>query len=233
MLLGIKSKKAVFLRHLAVATASGLLVFLVWRIHSSWSPDMRLWKAVGGASIILLWASLIIGPAARLWRPLTRFLSWRRELGVWFALISLLHGFLIWNGWARWDISGLLGYQFSSEAGMYLRAEPGFGLANLIGIVALTLGLALAATSFDRAVAFLGISSWKWVHTLSYAIFYLVVLHVLYFAFIHYTPSPTRMTNYPVNPLRYYYLAMLASISFVQSAAFVKTVWQKHANNGA
>lgn len=193
---------------------------------------MRLWKSFGGASVMLLWATLIIGPAARIWRLLYKFVPWRREFGVWFALISLVHGYLVWDGWARWDVAGLLGYQFSTEAGMYLRAEPGFGLANLTGIVALMLGLALAATSFDRVVGFLGISSWKWMHTLAYAIFYLVTLHVLYFAFMHYTPSPARTAEYPENPLRYAYLAMVVSIALLQAAAFVKTVWQKRMFNG-
>lgn len=193
---------------------------------------MRLWKSFGGASITLLWVALILGPAARLWRPLSRFVSWRRELGIWFALVSLVHAYLVWDGWARWDVAGLLGYQFSSEADMYLRAEPGFGLANLIGLVALTLALVMAATSFDRAVGFLGINSWKWLHTLAYAIYYLVTLHVIYFAFLHYTPSPAKMTAYPENPLRYYYLFMILSVSVLQAAAFVKTVWRKRSFNG-
>lgn len=193
---------------------------------------MRLWKAFGGASITLLWVALILGPGARLWRPLDRLVPWRRELGIWFAIISLVHGFLVWHGWARWDVAGLLGYQFSSETGTYLRAEPGFGLANLMGLAAVTLGLTMAATSFDRAVSFLGISSWKWIHGFAYAIYYLASLHVIYYAFMHFTPSPLRPSDYPANPLRYYYLAMIVSIAFVQAAAFIKTVWNKKSFSG-
>jgi len=90
----------------------------------------------------------------------------------------------------------------------------------------------LAATSFDRAVSFLGISSWKWLHTFTYVIFYLVALHSVYFAFIHYTPSPHRVlmgqsTTYPENILRFAYLAMLLSVLLAQAAAFVKTVRQR------
>lgn len=193
---------------------------------------MRLWRSFGGASIVLLWVALILGPAARLWRPLGRFVPWRREFGVWFALISFVHGYLVWDGWARWDVAGLLGYQFSAEAGMYLRVEPGFGLANLLGITAAMLGLVLAATSFDRSVSFFGIASWKWLHNFAYAIYYLVSLHVIYFAFLHYAPSPARMSDYPENPLRYYYVAMIVSIALAQAAAFVRTVWQKRSFNG-
>lgn len=227
MLLGPRKWGAVLGRHLLVAATAGLLAFGAWLLYSTWSPDMRLWKAFGAASIGLLWFAVFIGPAAKLWKPLTRLVPWRRESGIWFAMTSALHGYLVWDGWARWDVAAFLGYQFSPEAGMYLRAEPGFGLANLLGLAAVLLGLILAATSFDGAVAFFGIASWKWLHGLAYVTFYLVALHVVYFAFIHYSPSPARMTLYEPNPLRYYYLALLISVTSVQSAAFVATVWRR------
>ncbi|WP_448073626.1 hypothetical protein [Georgenia yuyongxinii] len=220
-------------RHLLVTTTSAVLVFLVWRMHSSWSPDMRLWKAFGGASMGMLWFAVFIGPAARLWRPLTRLVPWRRESGIWFAVISAVHGYLVWDGWARWDVPALLGYQLSPETGMYLRAEPGFGLANVLGLMAVTLGLALAATSFDRAVSFLGISAWKWLHTLAYAAFFLTAAHVLYFAFMHYTPASPEAQRYEPNPLRWFYLAMVVTVSLAQAAAFVKTTWVRRSFGGA
>ncbi|WP_329812640.1 hypothetical protein, partial [Streptomyces sp. GSL17-113] len=58
-------------------------------------------------------------------------------------------------------------------------------------------------------------------------IFYLVAMHVVYFAFIHYSPSPTRMTMYEPNPLRYYYLLLLLTAAATQAAAFVMTVWRR------
>lgn len=232
MLLGIKSKKTIFLRHALLAIFSGLLVFVFWNIHSAWSPDMRLWKAFGGATFTLLWFTLFIGPASRLWRPLAKIITWRRETGIWFALLALVHGFLVWNGWARWNIWQFLGYQYVAELDTYLRFEPGFGLANLMGFLALIFALLLAATSSDRAVSFLGISSWKWLHTFAYVIFYLAALHVVYYSFIHYTPSPHRLlmgqpANYPVNPLRFYYLTAILSVFFSQIGAFIKTVYQQ------
>lgn len=229
MLLGIKSKTALFWRHVLMALISASLVYLVWQANSTWSPDMRLWKAFGGGSFVLLWFTVFIGPAGRLWKPLARLITWRRESGIWFVLVGLVHGYLVLDGWVRWSVWEFLGYQLMPELGVYLRAEPGFGLANLIGLTALLLALALAATSSDKAVSFLGIGSWKWLHMFAYAIFYLSVLHVIYYAFMHYDPSPQRVmagmpTNYPVNPLRFYYLAALLSVSLAQSLAFIKTV---------
>lgn len=215
-----------------MAGLSALLVYLVWKVNSTWGPDMRLWKAFGGATFALLWFTVFIGPAARLWRPLTKIITWRRETGIWFTVLGLTHAYLILDGWVRWGAWELLGYRYIPELEMYLRSEPGFGLANLMGLVALTFALALAATSFDKAVSFLGVSSWKWLHMFAYVIFYLAALHVVYYAFIHFTPSPERVllgqpTNYPVNPLRFYYLAAILSVFFAQMGAFIKTVYQQ------
>lgn len=190
---------------------------------------MQLWKAFGGGSFFLLWFAMFIGPAALLWKPLTRFTSYRREVGIWFFLISAVHGYLILDGWVRWGVWEFFGYQYIPQLETYLRVESGFGLSNLMGLVALVLALVLASTSFDKAVSWLGVSSWKWLHMLSYVIFYLAALHVVYFAFIHYTPSLQRVvmeqpTNYPDNPLKYYYLFAIISVFVAQCLAFIKTV---------
>lgn len=229
MLLGIKSAEAIFFRHLGVAFIGLLLAGFVWQANDTWSPDMRLWKSLGGASFSLLWFAVFIGPAARIWQPLQRLISFRREVGVWFFLIAFLHGYLILDGWVRWSVWEFFGYQYIPEVEMYMRAESGFGLANLAGLMALTFAFTLATTSFDRAVNFLGVSSWKWLHSFSYVVFYLSVIHVLYFAFIHYTPSLLRAvlsqpTNYPDNPLKFYYLAAFLSVLLLQVIAFIVTV---------
>jgi len=232
MLLGLKTKKAVFFRHLFTGIVSAGLVYLVWKLNSTWSPDMRLWKSFGGAAFLLLWFTVFIGPMAKIWQPLTQVVSWRRETGIWFAVIGVVHTYLILDGWVRWGAWELVGYKYIPELEMYLRSEPGFGLANLMGLVAILFAIILAAASSDRAVSYLGISSWKWLHSFAYVIFYVIVLHVLYFAFIHYSPSPERVllgqpTNYPDNPLRFYYLGALISVFFAQMIAFIKSVRQQ------
>tara|TARA_B100000745_G_C20140221_1_gene390902 strand:- start:712 stop:1425 length:714 start_codon:yes stop_codon:yes gene_type:complete len=232
MLLGVKSPGAVFLRYASVGLVAALFVYMVWKANATWSPDMRLWKAFGGGAFLLLWFTVFIGPMAQLWRPFSLFLSWRRESGVWFALIGLVHGYLVLDGWVRWGMWELLGYQYIAELDMYLRSEPGFGLANLMGLLALFFALILAATSFDRVVSFLGVSSWKWLHTFAYVIFYLIALHALYFAFIHFSASPERVlrgipTNYPDNPLRFVYLSAFVSVLFAQLTAFVVSVYRQ------
>lgn len=234
MLLGVKSAKEVALRHLLVGGLSATAVYAGWLVNAEWESEMRLWKSLGVGAAVIIWFVALIGPAARLWPVFTRVVTWRREAGIWFAVVAAVHFYLIWDGWARWDVRELLGFQYVPELDAYLRFEPGFGLANLMGLTALLFALVLAATSFDRAVSFLGISSWKWLHSFTYVIFYIVVLHSLYFAFIHYTPAPHRLmmgldTIYPENILRFGYVAMLISVLGLQIAAFVKTVRQRRA----
>jgi len=183
-----------------------------------------------------LWFALFIGPASRLWRPLTKLVSWRRESGIWLTVVALVHGFLILNGWARWGVLEFLGYQYVAEIDTYLRFEPGFGLANLMGLVALIFMVLLAATSFDKAVNYLGVSSWKWLHMLAITIFYLSALHVMYFAFIHFTPSPYRLiaglpTNYAPNPLRFVYAAAIVTVFTAQAGSYIATVRRQRSSD--
>lgn len=210
-------------RHLVMGTLTALLVAGFWATRPEWSPDMRLWRAVGDTAIVLLFGALALGPAARLSSPLGRALSWRRQVGVWAALAAAVHAFLILNGWARWSLRRLLGYEFIPELGREVRLEPGFGLANLVGLVALSWMLMLLATSSDRAMRFLGPAAWKWVHNGAYVVFYLVVLHAVYFLFIHYTQSFHR-APVPGNWFRVPLLLLGAAVLALQWAAFIRVV---------
>lgn len=214
-------------RHLAVAAVGSLVISVFWQSRPQWSAEMRLWKAVGDASLILLVITLAIGPAARLWRPVSRALPWRRETGIWFAVLATIHTVLIVHGWARWSVSRFLGYEFVAPLGRDARMEPGFGLANLVGLVALMWALVLAATSSDRALRRLGPSAWKWLHNGAQVIFYLVVLHVAYFLFIHYTASFHRAPP-PPDWFRLPFLLLSLALIGLQAAAFVRTVRRRN-----
>ena len=80
---------------------------------------MRLWKsAVGNAAFVLLLVTLSLGPLARIARPVTRLLRWRRQFGIWFALLAAVHGVLVVHGWARWSLRRFLCYEeIPSSAG--------------------------------------------------------------------------------------------------------------------
>ena len=224
-----KNKNTVYWRHLLVGTVAILLALPFWYGRLDWDPEMRFWRAVGDSSFLLLIFTLSIGPLAKLWPTAGRLIPWRRETGIWFGLMALLHAFLVWHGWAQWDIWRFLGYEFIPELDRLVRLEPGFGLANLVGMVALIFTLVLVATSSSRAVDYLGASAWKWLHHSSYIIFYLVILHIVYYLFIHYTVSFHRRVPEP-NWFRYPFLILALLVPTLQASAFIKTVKQRRSS---
>ncbi len=211
-------------RHLPVALLSFLLALPFWYGRLDWDSEMRLWRAIGDSSFLLLFFTLAIGPMARLWPAAVRLVPWRRETGIWYGLTAFLHTILIFDGWARWEWQRFFGYEFVPELDRVVRLEPGFGLANLIGLVAVFFTLLLVATSANWAVNRLGASAWKWLQYSSYTVFYLVVLHTIYFLFIHYTASFHRRVPENPNWFQTPFLVLAAIIPLLQFAAFLKAV---------
>lgn len=157
-------------QHLCVGVFSlGLVLILRFLLDVSWTVSFAR------VSFFLLFLILIIGPAMRLWKPtecsspLFAPWSWRGELGIWFTLMALAHFVLL-----------LMSRSLSS---MIKIGGEGYGLANLLGLVALFWALLLTATSFGKVIAFLGVDLWKWLQSFAHAIFYLVAGHFIYFQF--------------------------------------------------
>ena len=136
-----------------------------------------LTTATGYVGLVLLASTLLVGPANRLMRRATPLsMDWRRDLGIWTAIVSLAHvalGFQVHEG-GRW-----LAYFVSAETSApRLNA---FILANYTGLAATAILLVLAAISNDAALQRLRAGAWKRLQRLSFAAFALVVVHtVLY-----------------------------------------------------
>lgn len=216
--------EANLLKHLIAVLLAGLLIYLFLASRPQWSLEHRIWRATGDASLILLYLALLAGPLARFWPKVAApLLRYRRELGIWSGLLALLHTILILDGWVRWDAMRFLGYEFVPELGRLARMEPGFGLSNLIGLVALAITLMLVATSSDWAVRKLGASAWKFVQYSSYTVFYLSALHSAYFLFMQFTQSFHRAVP-GFNWFRFPFLVLTMILVGFQIAAFVKSV---------
>ena len=211
-----------FLRHIIVGSAGAALTYIFWLSRPDWDGEMRFWKAVGDASLILLYLTLILGPSARFVRRVGKLLPYRREIGIWFGLFAFLHTFLILDGWARWDVQRFMGYEFVPPVGRMVRLESGFGLANIVGLVAVALAVPLMVTSTDWAVRRLGGSVWKFLHYSAYIVFYLVVLHTAYFMYIHFTESFHRVPPDP-NWFQIPFAVITGIVLALQAAAFIKT----------
>ena len=219
-------------RHVIIGTTGAALVYVFWLSRPDWTAEMRFWKAVGDASLIFLYVALMLGPAARFASQAGKLLSYRRELGIWFGIFAILHTVLILNSWVRWDIERFMGYEFVPALNRMVRLESGFGVANLLGLLALVLALPLMATSADWAVRALGGSAWKFLHYGVYTIFYLVVMHTAYFMYIHFTASFHRTPPPNANWFQIPFAVITAVVLALQIAAFIKTARRKEGVRG-
>lgn len=189
-----------FSYHLIVALISLILVLILF------SFEITLARATAAVAFFLLFLTLIIGPVMRIWRPNLKALpldlpwSWRGELGIWFTIVSLIHITIVFSG-KQWDVVGYM---------------VGMRLADLVALVAIFLAVVLAITSFGKVIKFLGIASWKWLHSFSYVIFYLISAHVINHAFLR--------AGRPADWLHWSYLVMILIVIALQIGAFVKTV---------
>ena len=222
----LKIKNNTLTRHLLIASISVFLTVVFWMAHFEWDDEMRLWRAFGDAGYSMLFVTLIIGPISKLWTRGAFLLTWRREVGIWFAILAVTHGLLIAHGWANWDAAKFFGSEFIPQLGRMARMEPGFGLANTLGFVAFLWIAILALTSSNRAMKWLGASSWNWIHTGSHLVFYLVAIHTAYFLFMHYTES-FHHTVPPQSTFVIPFVVMSIMVLGLQIAAFIKVARTK------
>ena len=202
------------LQHVLVGLFSVLLaLFFNFILNIRWSTT---W---GRVSLILLFVTVVIGPWMRLRKPqkvsspLESPWNWRSEFGIWFTVAALFHVGFAMSGRPGWDIMKALGGIVGGE---------GYGFANFLGFVALFWALILAATSFKKAIRFLGVESWKWLHSFTYVLFYLVFAHMLYFQFFSSYGSGPDWFGWAA-------VAMMIIVTVLQLSAFGKAVIKKNA----
>ena len=209
-------------RHLIVMSLTALLLSLFYMGRPELSSSHRIWRATGDVSFVLLFLTLLVGPLSKIWNKAIAALTWRRQLGIWFAIAALLHTLLIFDGWLNWSVDKFLGYEYVAQLNQVVLLQPGFGLANLLGLVALVFTILLLATSSDKALRYFGGSSWKHLQNFAYLIFYLGSLHAIYFVFFHFNQA-MYLGRSISNWIKYYLLMLVITLILVQTVAFCKT----------
>jgi nitrite reductase/ring-hydroxylating ferredoxin subunit len=134
-------------------------------------------KAYGSCAFLLLTVALAIGPLARLDARFLPLLYNRRHLGVVTFLVAASHAMEV-LGWhfAYSPVPPLVAMLSSEPA---LGAAPGLPFVAL-GVVALLILFALAATSHDVWLSLLSPAGWKALHMAIYPAYALVVAHVAF-----------------------------------------------------
>jgi sulfoxide reductase heme-binding subunit YedZ len=127
------------------------------------NPAETLIRSLGDWTLRFLCLTLAITPL-RQWTNVAALARFRRMLGLFTAFYALLH----FSSYAVFDM-GLVWDDIVRDV-----AKRPF---ILVGTTALLLMLPLAATSFNRAVRWLGPARWQRLHRLVYAIALLAILH--------------------------------------------------------
>ncbi len=163
------------LQRVALAAWGKPLLWLLcaWPALALWSaavadqlganPAEALIRGLGEWALRFLCVALAVTPL-RVTLGVPALARWRRSLGVTVWVYALLH--LLAYAWLDqgWDLAELL-------ADVWKRP---FILVGMLAMLALT---ALAATSFNRAVRFLGAVRWRRLHQAVYGVAGLSVLH--------------------------------------------------------
>lgn len=175
-------------RHVAVLLIAIGLNYLFLLSREEWSPMHRWNRALGDVSFVLIAVAMMLGPLTRLSerRLFRRLLVYRRELGIYAVIAATVHTLIILIGWVDLDLMRLLGFEYHPQLQRYVMVQHGFGLAIIVGLVALAYGLILAATSNDFSQRILGVSVWKFIQQGTYVLWALTVAHTAYFVFMHF-----------------------------------------------
>ncbi|MHA1559230.1 MAG: ferric reductase-like transmembrane domain-containing protein [Alphaproteobacteria bacterium] len=211
----------IFRRHLVVLVFAALGTYAFLESRAEWSAMHRWNRATGDMSVVLIGLSMALGPLARLWTVSRRAIPWRREMGIYGVLLAAIHTVIILAGWVEWDLIRIIGYELNPATNSYVMFQHGFGLANVIGIVALTYGAVLALTSSNWSQGLLGGSVWKFLQQSAYVLWMLIVIHAAYFLYLHFqtfhrsTPDP--------NWAQWPFVALVTLVALLQFAAFLKT----------
>lgn len=148
----------------------GVLLPALWLLGRVWLNDLgprpftEAIHFVGDWTVRLLYLTLAVGPARRIFMA-PRLILMRRTLGVATFAYALLH-LTLYVSDQRFDLA-----KVASE--IVLRFYLTIGFVALVGLIT------LAATSFDRAIRYLGAQRWNQLHLLVYAIAVLAQIHFL------------------------------------------------------
>lgn len=155
--------------------AAKSVVFTLWLLPLAWlvygafanqlgaNPAEALIRSTGDWTLRMLCAALAITPL-RVQFGLTPLARFRRMLGVFVFFYALLH--LLCYSWFD------MGFDLGDIVQDVIKRP-----FILVGMLAFVLLLALAATSFNRAIRWLGGKRWQALHRTVYAVAGLALLH--------------------------------------------------------
>lgn len=137
--------------------------------------EVLVMRALAVLALVMLHVILCIGPLARLSDVFAPLLYNRRHLGVTFFVVAFLHAFIA--------IGFYGGFGVRDPVSAVVAGYGTFGSVSafpfeFLGLLALLIFFAMAATSHDFWLKNLGPRAWKTLHMLVYVAYGLVIGHV-------------------------------------------------------
>lgn len=193
--------------------ASGILCLLVDLLLDADDLRFRLSMSTAYASLLFLAASLMVGPARVLQgrhSPANTFL--RRDIGIWAAILALVHVASGLTVHFRGDMWKYFFSQVPSSADpLPLRLDV-FGAATYTGAGSALVLVLLLALSNNWSLRRLGTRRWKSLQRWNYAGFALMAVHGTGFQLLESRPLPWVLT----------FAVVLAGVAGLQGAGFVR-----------
>ena len=176
--LNARIRRRLVVHHLLLGILAANLTFSIILFTPSASSHFALSIATAYSGLIFLAATLTIGPI-NLLRGLRNPVSndLRRDIGIWAAILGLLHVFVSLPLPAG-NILFLFLHNTGEQPGIAPRTDI-IGIANDLGLVATILTLYLLVLSNDWSLTFFGAKRWKNMQRWSYPLPPLVIAHGL------------------------------------------------------
>lgn len=185
-----RMKRRIVRHHVPLLAGSAALIAALYALIQSDHAPFRLSMATAYTGLLLLGATLLIGPINTLRHRSPRASSndLRRDVGIWSGVVSLLHVVV----GLQVHLNSMLLY-FMHEVGpdkrLALRADA-FGFANYTGLGATVVIGVLLALSNDWSLRRLGVKKWKSLQRWNYGGFALTVLHGVVYQLIEKRAPP-------------------------------------------
>ena len=172
-------QKRLIQHHLPLAVIAMISVGMTYQTVDSKDVIFRISMATAYPALAFLSATLMVSPVHTLLNrtnPVST--DFRRDLGFWAAMVSLVHVVFGLNVHMRGKMWLL--FLNNNMDFPFIRIDL-FGAANFSGLIATLVLAMLLATSNDWAINKFGWKKWKRLQRWNYGLFILVVLHgVLY-----------------------------------------------------